>query len=108
MDETGRIYKCDIEVGEHAHHFFTKIYESNSSMIQPSLSSDFQPSVTDTMNMSLTEDITYLEIKKAVDSIGSDRAPGPDGLTARFYKECWDIIGSDVTRGVKFFSKLLT
>lgn len=55
------------------------------------------------MNTTLISKITESEIKQAIDSIGSDRAPGPDGLTARFYQECWDIIGLDVTKEVKEF-----
>lgn len=34
--------------------------------------------------------------------IGDDKAPGPDGLTARFYKSCWDIVGQDVIKEVKY------
>jgi hypothetical protein len=30
----------------------------------------------------------------------SDRAPGPDGFTGRFYKECWPVIKADVMAAI--------
>jgi hypothetical protein len=41
-----------------------------------------------------TEDEVWLTIKK----LPSDKAPGPDGLTGRFYKSCWTIIKHDIMR----------
>jgi hypothetical protein len=39
-----------------------------------------------------TEDEVWLTIKK----LPTDKAPGPDGLTGRFYKSCWSIIKKDI------------
>lgn len=103
MDEDGHIYRGDIEVGKHTEEFFTKVYESNQAMIQTNIFDNFQPTVTSSMNTVLTSEIIDLEIKQAINSIGSDRAPGPDGLTVHFYQECWDIIGPDVTKEIKEF-----
>ncbi|GJV21209.1 hypothetical protein Tco_1428502 [Tanacetum coccineum] len=35
------------------------------------------------------------EIKDAIFAMGDNRAPGPDGYTAAFFKETWDIIAND-------------
>ncbi|GJW47654.1 hypothetical protein Tco_0079300 [Tanacetum coccineum] len=41
----------------------------------------------------------------AMFSMGNDKSPGPDGYTAAFFKDSWDIIGSDVTKAVcEFFT----
>ncbi|GJR83550.1 hypothetical protein Tco_0154335 [Tanacetum coccineum] len=44
-----------------------------------------------------------LEIKEAMFSMGNDKSPGPDGFTAAFFKEAWDIVASDVINAVKEF-----
>ncbi|KAF2917344.1 hypothetical protein DAI22_09g184850 [Oryza sativa Japonica Group] len=44
----------------------------------------------------LERDITEDEAKKAIMEMPSDKAPGPDGFSATFYKKCWEIIKNDV------------
>nr|GEU37737.1 hypothetical protein [Tanacetum cinerariifolium] len=43
------------------------------------------------------------EVKSAMFSMGNDKSPGPDGFTAAFFKDTWDIIGVDVIKAVKEF-----
>nr|GEX22282.1 heat stress transcription factor A-4c-like [Tanacetum cinerariifolium] len=43
-------------------------------------------------------DVSNEEIKRAVWNCGSDRAPGPDGFTFKFFKTFWDVIQDDVVR----------
>ncbi|XP_021996237.1 uncharacterized protein LOC110893435 [Helianthus annuus] len=47
--------------------------------------------------------ITLEEIKSAMFAIGNDKAPGPDGFTAAFFKNAWDIVGSDISNAVLDF-----
>ncbi|GJY88640.1 sodium/hydrogen exchanger 6 [Tanacetum coccineum] len=45
------------------------------------------------------------EIKDALFSIVDDKAPGPDGFTATFFKKSWDIVGGEITNAIRdFFS----
>jgi hypothetical protein len=39
---------------------------------------------------------TQDEVSKAVLSLPSNKAPGPDGFTGKFYKSCWHIIKEDI------------
>ncbi|GJW63854.1 hypothetical protein Tco_0115738 [Tanacetum coccineum] len=48
-------------------------------------------------------DITTKEVKDAMFSMGNDKSPGPDGYTAAFFKDAWEIVGSDVVNAVKEF-----
>ncbi|GJY18245.1 hypothetical protein Tco_0389736 [Tanacetum coccineum] len=43
------------------------------------------------------------EIKEAMFSMGNDKSLGPDGYTAVFFKEAWDIVGNDVIKAIKEF-----
>ncbi|GJT19452.1 hypothetical protein Tco_0878158 [Tanacetum coccineum] len=45
-------------------------------------------------------------VKAALFDICDNKAPGPDGYTAKFYKKSWSIVGRDVCNAVKeFFRK---
>ncbi|XP_021994626.1 uncharacterized protein LOC110891242 [Helianthus annuus] len=54
------------------------------------------PNIASYMCRQVTED----EVKKAMFSIGIDKAPGPDGFTAAFFKSAWHIVGNDVSRAI--------
>jgi exonuclease III len=43
----------------------------------------------------LERDVTEAEVWATINSIPSDKAPGPDGYTGRFYKHAWPIIKGD-------------
>ena len=60
-----------------------------------------QTDVAESMVRQVTED----EVKKAMFSIGENKAPGPDGYTSAFFKKSWDVVGDEVTKAVlDFFS----
>lgn len=46
--------------------------------------------------LSLSCPITQEEIEFAVKNANPNKAPGPDGFNAHFYKVCWSIIGADI------------
>ncbi|KAJ9561549.1 hypothetical protein OSB04_006709 [Centaurea solstitialis] len=46
---------------------------------------------------------TDLDIKEAMFGIGNEKAPGPDGFSAKFFKAAWDIIGTDVSIAIHNF-----
>nr|GEW21292.1 hypothetical protein [Tanacetum cinerariifolium] len=58
-------------------------------------------SVRDTESM--VRDVTNDEIKEALFSLRDNKAPGPDGFSAAFFKETWDIISDDVCKAIKEF-----
>ena len=49
---------------------------------------------------------TSQEIKDALFSIHSNKAPGPDGFNALFFKDTWAITGSLVTQAVQEFFRM--
>jgi hypothetical protein len=44
--------------------------------------------------------ITEEEVWTTIKSLPSDRAPGPDGFTGRFYKKCWSVIKHDIMAAI--------
>ena len=56
-------------------------------------------------SLALALPVTEEEIRKALYSIGVDKAPGPDGYSSLFFKQAWDTMGADFTTAIlKFFS----
>ncbi|GJX01649.1 reverse transcriptase zinc-binding domain-containing protein [Tanacetum coccineum] len=51
----------------------------------------------------MVREISNKEVKDAIFSIGDDKSPGPDGFTAAFFKEAWNIIANDVYLAVREF-----
>ncbi|KAJ9535818.1 hypothetical protein OSB04_un001029 [Centaurea solstitialis] len=47
--------------------------------------------------------ITDLEIKNSLFQIGSDKAPGSDGYSSKFFKAAWHIVGMDVQVAIHNF-----
>ncbi|XP_020266409.1 uncharacterized protein LOC109841898 [Asparagus officinalis] len=63
------------------------------------------PCINDTHSRYLSAHVSNEEIKKAVFSMSDNKAPGPDGYSASFYKSAWPIIGEEVTLAVEEFFK---
>lgn len=67
----------------------------------------FPLATTESKDLEMTRDVTAEEIKTALFSIADDKAPGPDGFTAKFFKTCWNIIRSDFIAAIRFFFNTL-
>ena len=62
---------------------------------------DVIPSLTrHSKNRKMIAPISNKEVKKARASMEPDKAPGPDGFTARFLKSYWKIVKKDLVKMV--------
>jgi hypothetical protein len=52
----------------------------------------FPPVISAEENQILCSIPTEDEVVKALSSLGSSKAPGPDGFTALFYKKYWSVV----------------
>ncbi|KAM6550760.1 hypothetical protein CsatB_000568 [Cannabis sativa] len=77
---------------------FTSIMPTNESIEE--LLQAVEQVVTDDMNETLTKTFTLEEVQRAVFSMPADKSPGPDGMSALFYQEHWDIVGPLVSKAV--------
>ncbi|GJV95421.1 hypothetical protein Tco_1546998, partial [Tanacetum coccineum] len=54
--------------------------------------------------LDMTRPVTRQEVKSALFSMGNDKSPGPDGYTAAFFKESWDIVADSL---LLFLNKII-
>ncbi|KAL4367600.1 hypothetical protein GQ457_05G015000 [Hibiscus cannabinus] len=78
--------------------YFTEIFTSSFSWVDPMILDSIQPTVTPSMNADLTKPFTAEEVTAAFWSIGPDKAPGYDGFPGSFFRRHWDIMGPDIIR----------
>jgi hypothetical protein len=63
-------------------------------------------SVSDNINATLCKEFFDDEISDALFQIGPIKAPGPNGLPARFFQRNWALLKTEVIRAIKdFFEK---
>ncbi|KAK1408247.1 hypothetical protein QVD17_39883 [Tagetes erecta] len=63
----------------------------------------FNARIDQAVAVHMIREVTVDEIKRTMFAFGDDKAPGPDGFTAAFYKKSWDIVGKDVCLAVHDF-----
>ncbi|XP_020596254.1 uncharacterized protein LOC110036200 [Phalaenopsis equestris] len=73
----------------HAYIKYQRKYHNHKIPFDPNY---FSAELKYTANLKLTEIPDEEEIWEAMNSIDSNKAAGPDGFTAEFYKKSWDII----------------
>jgi hypothetical protein len=61
------------------------------------------PKISSKSQSFLQHEVTDDEIRCTMFSLGSEKAPGPDGFTAHFFKKAWSIVGEEVCQAVKSF-----
>ena len=84
------------EIGKCFEDFFTNLFTSSNPSIPSNLENLITPSLFDEDIEMLSKIPSPEEIKEVVFSIGSNKAPGPDGMSVHFFKCYWNIIGGEV------------
>uniref|UniRef100_A0A803QDA2 Reverse transcriptase domain-containing protein n=1 Tax=Cannabis sativa TaxID=3483 RepID=A0A803QDA2_CANSA len=79
------------------HIFHSQIVDEDA--LQATLSC-IPATITPDMNINLIKPFTPSEVNDALFSMGSDKSPGIDGMSAMFYQRHWDIVGDSVCSAV--------
>lgn len=101
-DRTGRTVGWDNGLEDVMLEYFNELFSAGSTNCE-SIIECVSRCVTDEHNEILLKGIEKNEVKSAVFSMHPDKAPGPDGMSARFYQRYWHIVGEDVYEFVKRF-----
>ncbi|XP_048611535.1 uncharacterized protein LOC125585868 [Brassica napus] len=109
LDVNGNIVEDEEGLVAIATSYFRQIFESSTPEDIEEALSEVPTTITGTMNDSLTAPVSEWEVKLALFAMHPDKAPGPDGMTALFYQQFWDIVKQDLTLMVnKFIYKIVS
>jgi hypothetical protein len=83
--------------------FFNDLYTDDPSVDPTGLIDLIEPAISDQINQALMAEVTDDEIGDALFQIGPLKAPGPDGLPARFFQRNWGLLKKEVCAAIKQF-----
>jgi exonuclease III len=90
-------------IGTSFSSFFSELFKSSNPSIPMEVENLFSNVISSEENEEICNIPTEVEIKNAVFSMGSLKAPGPDGLPPLFYKRYWEIVKKEVIGAVQNF-----
>uniref|UniRef100_A0A2N9FNM3 Reverse transcriptase domain-containing protein n=1 Tax=Fagus sylvatica TaxID=28930 RepID=A0A2N9FNM3_FAGSY len=107
VDEDGRRFDNPEDLKQLVVSFYknllgsaTEVHEQH--MIQ-TVTGLFQDEMPEDIKCRLKQPVSNKEIKDVIFGMGNDKAPGPDGFTALFFKKSWPIIHGSVTEAIRSF-----
>src|SRR6516165_6265357 len=103
LDEDGSHVTDQRGLGQLAVRYFQGLFSAPSQPSFEGVSRVITSRIFEDVIPSLIADISDEEIRSAMFSIPDDKALGPDGYTALFFKRAWDIIGLDIMSAVRHF-----
>lgn len=93
-DDNGHWHEDQIQIMPAVYSHFEKVYQSEGTEGMMECIAKIPKVITDAQNGRLMATVSNEEIKVVVFSMGSLKAPGPDGLNGLFYQKNWDLINS--------------
>jgi hypothetical protein len=104
-DGGGRLCRTADSIEEAFVNFYGDLFTSASPTNMEACTASITSKVSNSMNNNLLAEFTTVEVKKALDQMAPNKAPGPDGFTAGFYQQNWDTVGSEVCEAALYFFK---
>ena len=85
-----------IDIGGNFSSYFINIFSSSNLPIDAEMLDLFYPIISEKENVILSSIPTEEEVLEALASLGSTKAPGPNGFKALFYRKYWDYVKIEV------------
>jgi len=86
--------------------YFHKLFASSASEedgIVEIINEALIPCISESTNAKLILEPSPTEIKEALFAIHPEKAPGPDGFSARFFHSNWEAIGPEIVKEIQAF-----
>ena len=95
------------------HKMAVEFYEQLLGAFNNSLSEDdvalvsqlFSNQISEQQKAAMQEDVSSVEIQRAIFNMNGDKSPGPDDFWTHFFKKLWSITQEDVINAVQYFFK---
>ena len=95
-DDAGNWLSESHDIAANISIFFQELFHSDGVREMDVALNFVDRKIDDQMNSQLERPITKEEIREAVFSLGSTKAPGPDGFSGKFYQSAWPEISESV------------
>ncbi|KAK4255495.1 hypothetical protein QN277_008493 [Acacia crassicarpa] len=90
-------------ISQNVADYFQNLFATSAPNSMDVVLNYIEPKISDDMNQTLMHSISREEIKAAAFSLGSTKAPGPDGFSGKFYHSAWPEISDTVCSMVNDF-----
>ena len=77
-------------------HFYKKLYQEDVAA-RPFLERISYNSIGEEDASELVKEFSEEEVWKAINDLGKDKAPGPDGFNIDFFQHCWNVVKKDIS-----------
>jgi hypothetical protein len=95
-DEQGMIWEAQGDIEKTFVNYFSGLFSTDCAGNLDLCLTHLDKRVTRSMNESLLRPFEVEEVSFALNQMGPLKAPGPDGLSAGFFQNHWDILGDEV------------
>ena len=102
-DASGELVYTEDKISKAIVNYFQTLFTTGHGDSREIVEEALQPIISDPENEQLISPPTSQEIKDAVFSIHSDKAPGPDGFSASFFHSNWNSIGKEIVEEIQAF-----
>jgi hypothetical protein len=101
-DGRSRLWERGEEVENAFVEYFSNLYSSSNCGAAEINLQGLEDRVSNEMNTSLLKEFSKEEVHAALRQMALMKAPGPDGLSADFFLDNWDIVGEEVSQIVLY------
>jgi hypothetical protein len=100
MDDRGRVYKSNEEMGNHAVDYFCNALKEETKLCNPVIRRSMLNTVPRVLreidNVNLLRNVAEEEVKNVVFSMKAFKAPGSDGFPPAFFQKFWEVIKKEL------------